>query len=158
MNFMRWLCLALLLEASSVAGRAGSVLYTFGGDANGAPTSLNSMDPASAASVTAVQTPVGDGSTGFNGGLVAVNNLLYSIGNDSNGVATLYSLQISGPGLTPVSSGFNNTGDAAGVVFQNGLTAVGSTFYAIGAGASSEALYQIGAGSASQVQVLSTLG
>ena len=158
MKFTQWLCLALVLIASSVAGKASTLLYTFGGDSTGAPTSLNSMDPASAASVTAVQTPVGDGSTGFNGGLVAANNLLYGIGNDSNGVATLYSLQFSGLGLTPVSSGFNNAGDAAGVVFQNGLTAVGNTFYAIGAGTSSEALYQIGAGSASQVQVLDTLG
>lgn len=163
MKFTQWLCLALALIASSVAGKASILVYTFGGDfvspgSGGAPTSLNRMDPASAASVTPVQTPVGDGSTGFNGGLVAANNLLYGIGNDSNGVATLYSFQTSGLGLTAVSSGFNNSGDAAGVVFQNGLAAAGNTFYAIGAGPSSEALYQIGAGSATQISVLPTLG
>ena len=140
---------------------ANALLFTFGGDfispgANGTPDSLNRTDPASAASVTDVQTPVGNGDTGFNGGLAAVNNLLYGIGNDSSGVATLYSLQTTGLGLTAVSSNFNNAGDAAGVVFQNGLTAVGNTFYAIGAGASTEDLYQIGSGSATHIASLPT--
>jgi hypothetical protein len=161
-------CTRLLLVASALAGyaataEAGTLLYTFGGDfvslnANGAPDSLNRMDPASVASVTNVQTPVGDGSIGFTGGLVAANALLYGIGNDNNGVATLYSMQLNGQNLTAVSSAFNNTGGAAGIGFNNGLTAVGSTFYAVGQGISSEGLYQIGNGSATLVQTLNTYG
>jgi hypothetical protein len=153
---------ALALGAFCVAGHATS-LYTFGGDfttpgAFGVPDSLNRMDPASAASVTNVQTPVGDTTIGFNGGLVFAGGQLYAVGNDSNGLATLYSFQTNGLGLTAVSTDFNTSGDAAGVVFQNGLTADGSTFYAIGAGPTGEGLYQIGAGSATFVQGLTTLG
>jgi hypothetical protein len=143
------------------SGNAGTLLYTFGGDfispgATGAPTSLNLMDPASAASVTDVQTPVGNGNAGFNGGLVAANNLLYAVGNDSSDFATLYSFQTNGLGLSSVSSNFNTAGDATGFVFQNGLTAVGNTFYAIGGDSSGEALFQIGGGSATQIGFLST--
>ncbi len=161
MNRTQPLRLTLLLAGFSCAANASVLLYTFGGDfvspgANGAPDSLNRMDPASNASVTAVETPVGTGNTGFNGGLVAANNLLFGVGNDSNGVATLYSFQTNGLGLSAVSSSFNNTGDAAGVVFQNGLTSVGNTFYAIGAGANTEDLYSIGAGSATHIQTLPT--
>ncbi len=155
--------LAVVLAAIATPAHAGSLLYTFGGDfispgATGVPDSLNRMDAASAASVTNVRTPVGDGSVGFNGGLVFANDLLYTIGNDSNGFATLYSLQPDGLALATISSDFNTTGDAAGVIFQNGLTAVGSTFYAIGAGAGGEGLYQIGSGSAAFTQGLPTLG
>src|SRR5579872_5907832 len=161
MNRTQSLRLALLLAGFSYAANASVLLYTFGGDfvspgATGAPDSLNRMDPAFSASVTAVQTPVGTGDTGFNGGLVAANNLLYAIGNDSNGVATLYSIQTNGLGLSVVSSSFNNTGAAAGVGFQNGLTAVGNTFYAIGQGANTEDLYSIGAGGATHIQTLPT--
>jgi hypothetical protein len=160
MNLRRSLYLALAIGGVAGTGSAAT-LYTFGGDfvspsATGAPTSLNRMDPASAASVTNVQTPVGTGDTGFNGGLVGVNNLLYGVGNDNNNFATLYSFDTNGLGLSSVSSNFNTTADAAGFVFQNGLTAIGNTFYAIGADASGEALFQIGAGSATQVQFLNT--
>jgi hypothetical protein len=160
MNFRRLLSLAVVLGGVAGSGNAG-MLYTFGGDfislgATGAPTSLNGMDPASAASVTNVQTPVGDGNTGFNGGLVAVNSLLYGIGNDSNNFATLYSFQTTGLGLAGESSNFNTSGDATGFVFQNGLTAIGNNFYAIGAGLGGEALFQIGAGSATQLRFLNT--
>ena len=162
MNCTRLLLVAALAGYTATA-EAGTLIYTFGGDfvslnGNGTPDSLNSMNPTSAASVTNVQTPVGDGSIGFTGGLVAVNYLLYAIGNDSNGVASLYSMQPNGQGLTTVSSAFNNTGGAAGIGFIDGLTAVGNTFYAIGSGASSEGLYQIGNGSASLVQTLNTFG
>jgi hypothetical protein len=116
------------------------------------------MDPASAASVANVRTPVGNGNIGFNGGLVFALGQMYTIGNDSNGVATLYSFQTNGLGLAAVSSDFNTSGGAAGIVFQNGLAAIGNTFYAIGAGATGENLYQIGAGSATLVQGLPTLG
>src|SRR6266536_311494 len=155
--------LALVLGAFSAGGRASTLLYTFGGDftspgATGVPDSLNSMDPASAASVANVRTPVGTGDTGFNGGLVFTNGLLYGIGNDSNGFATLYSFQTNGLGLTAVSSDFNTAGGATGIVSQNGLTAAGSTLYAIGAGTAGEALYQIGSGSATLIQGLPTLG
>src|SRR6516162_4108143 len=87
-----------LTLVAAIAGTAsGSTLYTFGADGFGAPTSLNKMDPVSAASVTNVQTPVGDGSVGFNGGLVFNGGgLLYGIGNDSGGNATLYSFSLSG--------------------------------------------------------------
>jgi hypothetical protein len=163
MNRLHWRRVALVLGCFSISANAGTLsIWTFGGDfspsGNGAPDSLNAMSPASSASVTNVQTPVGDGNTGFNGGLVALNNLLYTIGNDSNGVATLYSLQATGTGLTPVSSGFNNTGDAAGVIFQNGLAAVSGSFYAIGQGATTEDLYRIGAGAATHIAALNTFG
>ncbi len=148
------------LAGCSVTANAG-ILYTFGGDfvslgGNGAPDILNSLDPASAASVAAGVSPVGGGNIGFNGGLVGFGSLLYGIGNDSNGVATLYSMDTNGQNLTAVSSQFNTSGDATGVTFQNGLTAVGSTFYAIGAGAGAEALYQIGNGTATEIQTLNT--
>jgi len=163
MNPVRVLCLALALAGFTATSNAGMLIYTFGGDfislgGNGAPDSLNRMDPSSSASVTNVQTPVGGGNIGFTGGLVGVGTLLYGIGNDSNGVATLYSFQTSGQGLATVSSAFNNTGDGAGVGFQNGLAAIGNTFYAIGAGASNEALYQIGGGTATLIQVLDSMG
>jgi len=125
---------------------------------DGTPDSLNSLDPVSAALVANVRTPVGDGGAGFNGGLVFANNLLYGIGNDSSGIATLYSFQTNGLGLTAVSADFNTSGDAAGIVFQNGLTAAGSAFYAIGTGAGGEGLYRIGAGMATFVEGLPTLG
>lgn len=161
MNFTRSLCLAAILGGIAQSGNAGPLLYTFGGDfvslgATGAPTSLNRMDPASAASVTDVQTPVGDGNTGFNGGLVGVNNLLYGVGNDSSNFATLYSFQTNGLGLSSISSDFNTTGAATGFVFQNGLTAIGNTFYAIGANLTGGALFKIGAGSATEIQSLNT--
>lgn len=160
MNLRRSLCLALAIGGVAGTGNADT-LYTFGGDfislgATGAPTSLNRMDPASAASVTNVQTPVGTGNTGFDGGLVAVNNLLYGVGNDNNNFATLYSFGTTGLALSSVSSNFNTSAGAAGFTFQNGLTAIGNTFYAIGADSSGEALFQIGAGSATQVQFLNT--
>jgi hypothetical protein len=158
MNCTRSFCLIAALLTYTATGSAG-VLYTFSGDFvalnDGAPDILNSMDPASAASVAAGVTPIGGGNFGFNGGLVGFGNLLYGIGNDSNGVATLYSMGKDGTGLTPVSSAFNSAGDAAGVAFQNGLAAVGSVFYAIGLDGS---LYQIGNGSASFVQSLNTYG
>ena len=158
LNLTRTLCLALALGGIEGSGNAGPLqLYTFGADGTGAPTSLNRMDPSSAASVTDVHTPVGDGNTGFNGGLVAVNNLLYGIGNGSSNFATLYSFQATGVGLSSVSSNFNTTGDATGFVFQNGLTAIGSTFYAIGAGPTTEDLFQIGAGNATLVEALNAL-
>jgi hypothetical protein len=146
-----------------MTAHAGTLLYTFGGDfispgATGVPDSLNSMDPASVASVANVRTPVGNGDIGFNGGLMFALGQMYTIGNDSNGFATLYSLQTDGLGLTAISSDFNTSGAAAGIVFQNGLAAIGSTFYAVGAGAAGEGLYQIGPGSATLVQSLSTLG
>lgn len=164
MQRTRFVCLPLLLAAFALTGNAGPLLYTFGGNfvspppaTPGTPDSLNSMDAASASSVSTVQNEVGNGSTGFNGGLVAANNLLYGIGNDSNGVATLYSMDMSGANLTAVSSDFNTSGAATGVVFMNGLTAIGTTFYAIGTGAT-EDLYQIGANSATDIQTLNTLG
>jgi hypothetical protein len=116
------------------------------------------MDPVSAASVTNVQAPVGDGNTGFNGGLVGVANLLYGIGNNSNNFATLFSFQTDGQALTPVSSDFNTSGPATGWVFQNGLGAIGNTFYGIGANTTGQALFQIGNGSATQIQMLNTFG
>src|SRR5581483_7247453 len=114
--------------------------------------------PASGASVTNVQTPVGDGSIGFNGGLVAANNMLYAIGNDSTGLASIYSFLTNGGGLAVLSSGFNSSGDAAGYVFQNGLAETGGIFYGIGAGPSGEALFQIGGGSATYLASLNTFG
>jgi hypothetical protein len=160
MNCTRLFCLAGVLAACAATANANLLFYTFGGDfvslgATGAPDSLNRMDSVSVASVTDIQTPVGNGNIGFNGGLVAAGNLLYSIGNDISGVATLYSMDTSGQGLTPVSSAFNTTGGAAGIVFQNGLAAIGNTFYAIGAG-TSEGLYQIGNGTATLIQTLNT--
>src|SRR5215469_1714831 len=126
MNCTRLVLVAAAMASYTATAEAVTLLYTFGGDfvslnANGAPDSLNSMDPTSAASVTNVQTPVGGGSIGFTGGLVAVNYLLYGIGNDNSGVATLYSMQPNGQNLTAVSSAFNNSGGAAGIGFINGL-------------------------------------
>src|SRR5262245_1217872 len=105
---------SIALTLCALAGRAAPLLYTFGGDfrpgvGTGAPISLYSMNPASPASVTNVLDPVGDGNTGFNGGLVGVGTLLYGIGNDSNNLATLYSMQTNGTGLTAISSNFNTT-------------------------------------------------
>jgi hypothetical protein len=152
--------LTAALASCAVTGNAGSI-YTFGGDfvspgGNGAPDILNSMDPASSASIVPGVSPVGGGNIGFNGGLVGFGSLLYGIGNDSNGVATLYSMGTGGQGLAAVSSQFNTSGDGTGVIFQNGLAVVGGTFYAIGAGTNSEALYQIGNGTATEVQTLNT--
>lgn len=162
LDVTRSLCLVLAVAGFSVPLPAGT-LYTFGGDfislgASGTPDSLNSMDPASSSSVANVLTPVGSGNTGFNGGMVAFQNLLYAIGNDSNGVATLYSMGTDGTGLTAVSAAFNNTGPAAGVVFQNGLAETAGNFYAIGAGATTEDLYQVGTGTATDVAALNTYG
>lgn len=154
MNRTRLLCLPLVLAACAATGNAG-LLYTFGD--NFGPFALSSMNPASAASVTTVNPQVGDGNSGFNGGLVAANGLLYAIGNDSNNVATLYSMNTAGLDVSPVSSDFNNTGAAAGVIFSNGLAAAGSNFYAIGQGATTENLYLIGAGSATDIQTLNTM-
>jgi hypothetical protein len=153
------LCLAAALAGCAATGNAGT-LYTFGADfislgGSGAPDILNSMDPASAASVAAGLPPVGGGDLGFNGGLVAFGSLLYGIGNDSNGFATLYSMGTDGQNLTAVGSAFNTSGDATGIAFQNGLAAVGSAFYAIG---EDESLYEIGSGSANLIQPLNTFG
>jgi hypothetical protein len=143
---------------------AGTSLFTFNADTRpvvgtGAPTSLNVMDPASAASVTNVQTPVGTGDTGFNGGLFGLNGLLYGIGNDSFGQATVYSMDVNGLNLLPVSTNFNVGGGADANVFQNGLTNIGSTFYAIGvAGDGTESLFQVGNGSAAALRTLNTFG
>jgi hypothetical protein len=157
LNCTRLLCFTAALAGCAATGNAGT-LYTFGGDFvslnNGAPDILNSMDPLG--SVVPGVSPVGGGNIGFNGGLVGLGSLLYGIGNDNNGFATLYSMGTDGLGLTAVSNQFNTSGDATGVVFQNGLAVVGTTFYAIGAGASSEDLYQIGNGTATQVQTLNT--
>jgi hypothetical protein len=150
--------LPLLLSACCGIGNAGSLLYTFGASSISVPNSLSSMDPASAASVTNVQPQVGDNSVAFNGGLVGVNGLLYGIGNDGGLMATLYSFDTSGNNLTPISSQFNASGDAANYIFLNGLTAVGNTFYAIGAGASGDALFQIGNGVATFDRNLPTPG
>jgi hypothetical protein len=152
-------CLLALAAAFSVArcARANALLYTIGADPLGAPTSLNSMDPSSS-SVTNVQTPLGDGSIGFNGGLVYRGGLIYGIGNDNNNDATLYSFDTSGHNLTVRSFQFNTTGAATAFVFGNGLAAIGNTFYAIGADSSGEELFQIGDGSATLVRGLATLG
>ena len=157
MKFGGWRQAAAALMFCGIAN-AGSLLYTFGADGGGAPTSLNQMDPASAASVTNVQTPVGDGNTGFNGGLVGVAGLLYGIGNDSFGNATLFSFSNTGQNLTPVSSDFNVVGDAAGVGFLNGLGEHGGVFYAIGDTGAGEDLFQIGNGVATDLQPLNTFG
>ncbi len=154
---------ALLMALFATGAHASALLYTFGGDflspgATGVPDSLSSMDPASAASIANVQTPVGNGNTGFTGGLVFANGLLYGVGNDSNGVATLYSLQTDGLGLTAVSSDFNTSGGAAGVTFQNGLTAAAAAFFAIGASATGEDLYRIDTNTATLIQGLQTFG
>lgn len=157
----RHLCgwgLALLLSACSGIGNAGSLLYTFGPNASNpfVPDSLSSLDPASLASVSNVQPQLGDGSTGFNGGIVAVGQLLYAIGNDNGLLATLYSFDTNGQNLNTISSQFNNTGDAANYTFMNGLAAIGNTFYAVGAGGGGEALFQIGNGTATLNRTLPT--
>lgn len=160
-RFVSGWSLALLLSACSGIGNAGDLLYTFGPNATGpfVPNSLSSMDPASAASVTNVQPQLGDGNTGFNGGLVAANNLLYGIGNDSGLEATLYSFDMSGQNLTPVSAQFNTgASGAANYTFMNGLTAIGNTFYAVGVSQAdgSSALFQIGNGTATLNRTLPT--
>jgi hypothetical protein len=147
------LCLTAVIVGCAVTGNAGTI-YTFGADGVGAPDSLNSMNPASSLSVLPVLSPVGGGNIGFNGGLVGSGSLLYGIGNDSNGFATLYSMGTDGLNVTAVSFQFNTSGDATGVVFQNGLAVVAGTYYAIGQGATSENLYQIGNGTATEVQTL----
>jgi hypothetical protein len=150
---------ALLLTACSGVGNAGNLLYTFGLNTSiSEMDSLSSMDPASVASVTNVQPQLGDGNTAFNGGLVAVSHLLYGIGNDGGLLATLYSFDTNGQNLSTVSSQFNNTGGAANYTFLNGLTAVGSTFYAVGTSTTdgSEALFQIGNGTATLNRSLPT--
>lgn len=154
MNRTRLLCLVMAFVASAATGNAGSLLYTFG-DNFGPPFTLSSVDTASASSVNTVNPQVGDGNSGFSG-LVYANNLLYTIGNDNGGNATLYSLQLDGLGLSPVLSDFNS-GALNNVGFHNGLAAVGSTFYAIGAG-NTEDLYQINGGIISDEGALSTLG
>lgn len=140
------------------SGAHASLLYTFAADGFGIPDSLNSMDPGSAASVANLQTPVGDQSIGFNGGLVLLNNLLYAVGNDSLGDASLYSMQKNGQGLTTVSSNFNSSGDSSGYGFYNGLASNGSQFYTIGSNGSTEELFQIGAGTATAVRPLNSFG
>jgi hypothetical protein len=149
------LCLTAALASCAATGNAAALL-TFGADTGGTPDILNRMNPASSASVIAYAPPVGGGNIGFNGGLVAAAGQLYAIGNDNNNFATLYSMGLDGLGLTAVSVQFNTSGDATGVIFQNGLAVVGSTFYAIGQGASSEDLYQIGNGTATEIQTLNT--
>jgi hypothetical protein len=150
-----------LLIGSIVPAWAGPILYTVGADVNGAPVSLIGMDAANSPSVATIVTPLGDGSIGFNGGLVGVGSLLYGIGNDSGNLATLYSFTPAGGSLTALNSDFNTSGAATGFVFQNGLAAIGGTLYGIGfdsVGSSGEALFTIGGGSASLVSSLSDLG
>jgi hypothetical protein len=148
---------------SAVAPAA--TLFTFNADTRpivgtGAPTSLNSMDPSSAATVNNVQTPVGSGDIGFNGGLVGVGGLLYGIGNDNLGNASLFSMGLDGLNLLNVNSDFNVGGGADSVGFQNGLTAVGGVFYAIGvAGDGTESLFQLGTGgTTTALRTLNTFG
>ncbi|HLH37766.1 MAG TPA: hypothetical protein VKX39_01350 [Bryobacteraceae bacterium] len=154
---MAKLCFAAAVVLASFPASA-TTLYTFGADQFGAPTSLNQMDPSSASSVANVVTPLGDGNTGFNGGLVFDNGLLYAVGNDSSGNASIYSFTLGGGNLTTVSSDFNDTGGANGFGFYNGLAAIGGTLYAIGTDNSGEDLFQIGNGSATLVQSLATFG
>lgn len=134
------------------------LLFTFGADSFGAPTGLNSLDPSSSSSVKDVATPLGDGNTGYNGGIVYAQGLLYAVGNDTNNYASIYSFTPFGTALTDVSSDFNTTGDATAFIFQNGLAAIGSTLYGIGDNGSGEDLFQIGNGSASLVRPVSTFG
>src|SRR5262249_14185488 len=102
----RFLVLAAALVAVRGAGAGTITLYTIGADSFGAPTGLNSMDPSSSSSVTNVQTPLGDGSIGFNGGLVYNNGLIYGIGNDNNGYASLFSFDVTGQNLANQSIDF----------------------------------------------------
>ena len=147
----------LMVGAVHVAS-AGSLLFTFGADGFGAPTGLNRMDPSSFSSVTNIVTPLGDGNTGYNGGIVSSGGLLYAVGNDSSGNASIYSLTTLGTSLTDVSSDFNTTGDAAGFIFQNGLAAIGATLYAVGDDGAGEDLFKIGSGSATLLSNLNTFG
>lgn len=147
-------CAALLAFGGTAVA---SNLYTFGADGFGAPTSLNGMDPSSPASVTNIVTPLGDGNTGFNGGVVYLAGIFYAVGNDSSGDASIYSFNEYGQNLTLVSSDFNGAGAASGFGFYNGLAGIGSTLYAIGQGPTGEALFQIGNGTATEVRALTTL-
>ncbi len=147
-----------MLSVAETAG-AGPLLYTFGADAFFGPTSLQRMDPNSASSVTDLATPLGDGNTGYNGGIVYANSLLYAVGNDSNGNASIYSFDVFGQNLSLVSSDFNTGGDANAFVFSNGLAAVDSTLYAVGQGPFNEQLFQVNSdGTATFERSLTTFG
>jgi hypothetical protein len=154
-TYTRSAVLFCLLASAQTAG--ADTLLTIGADTFSAPTSFNSMNTNSAASVTNIQTPLGDGNTGFNGGLVFDNGLVWGIGNDNNNFATLYSFDIHGQNVTSQSFDFNTSGDATGYVFQNGLTAIDNSFYAVGSNGSGEALFLVGNGSATFVRTLPTL-
>lgn len=147
----------LTLLAAAGAAAASPLLFTFGADTSLGPTSLQRMNPDSASSVTNLATPLGDGSIGYNGGIVYSNGLLYAVGNDSNGNASIYSFDVFGQNLTLFSNDFNTGGDANGFVFSNGLAAIGGTLYAVGQGPSGEDLFQIGNGTATLVRSLATL-
>ena len=146
---------ACMLAGARIAA-AGPILYTFGADGSSIPASLSSMDPTSPASVANLVASLGADNIGFNGGVVYTGGLLYAVGNDSGGNATIYSFNTLGQNLTATSSDFNTTGDASGYVFQNGLAAIGSSLYAIGAGPSDEDLFEIGNGSATLISALNT--
>lgn len=149
----------LAMVAVARTADAGPLLYTFGADTFFGPTSLQRMDPNSSSSVTNMATPLGDGSIGYNGGIVYANGLLYAVGNDSNGNASIYSFDVFGQNLSLFSSDFNTGGDANAFVFSNGLAAVGGALYAVGQGASGEELFQVNSGgTATFERTLTTYG
>jgi hypothetical protein len=74
-------------------------------------------------------------------------------------IAAVNPMSLNGLNLTPVSTNFNVGGGADANVFQNGLTGIGNTFYAIGiAGHGTESRFQIGNGSAMALRTLTTFG
>ena len=117
-----------------------NALFTIGPDANPVfpvPRVLNQL-PTTAPVGAAPLATLGAGSIGFNGGLAynTSSALLYSIGNDSAGSSTLYSMTTLGGTLTsiaPLGTGFNgglayNSADANLYAIANDMFAASSLY------------------------------
>lgn len=152
----------LLLATLTVPGIAGGVaLYTIGADDPGSLFPVpRALTPLSTAGTVGAGTNLGDGSIGFNGGLAfrpgatPVDDLLFTVGNDSSLASSLYSVGTDGAGLTPVlglGSGF--TGGLAWHGAEQAFYTIASDLF----GAS--ALYRIPtAGGISGVDFVGDLG
>ena len=120
---------AALLALISFGANATEMLFTIGPDASPffVPRTLNELPSTSPVSASFLA-DLGDGSVGFNGGLAydTADGQLYTIGNDSSGLSTLYSMTTLGGTLTAIGGGL-------GVGFNGGLAydSLNDTFYAI---------------------------
>ncbi len=109
-----WVLLALLPAAAA----EGATLYAIGSDPNTFVPDQLTLADTGAQSVTTVAT-LGDGSLGFNGGLVfGPGGLLYAIANDSSGANSLYQVQSNGALSLVGPAGGLGSGFLGGLAFD----------------------------------------